>query len=357
MKFKSELVVYSSLLLMLVLVIIGSYSISHSSNNTKACNVINSKTIYIAKDESVTLPELEKSNSIFYKNEYSSDNDNVLIENNIVTGLKDGISKVSFKCNEYVINVSSLYTSPLLNNDKDFLSCGIYSIEDNEYLDEVLEYKVEKVGNMTRAAAVEVARFLTLQFPYKLHYFYENGRLEANEDFLIEKADGEGRYYHKGFYLNEYKFSSLDKDGLLEGPAIWGCPLYSIPVGEKTPNGFDCSGFVTWVLYNAGYDEVGDIGAGPTGGILDLSDIGRKVSIENVEIDKLQPGDLLGFDGHITIIIGIDEENIYIAQDYWEGDLSVLTQSKQTLNSSVYEYALYMDNFYINKGKLTNMWN
>lgn len=357
MKYKNEIVVYSSLLMMLILVIIGSYSISHQTTSSKGCNVINEKEIYIAVNETYTLPELEKSNSIFVKNKYGLENDSVTLNKNLVTGIQNGTSIITYKCNQYTIHVSDLYQQPTLNNNKPFLPCGVYSQTDNDYLDSILEYKINNVGYLTRAGAVEAARFLTLQFPYKLAYFYENGRLEKNEDFLIEKADGEGRYYHKGLYLNDSRFIELDKEGIMYGPATWGCSLYSVPVDENTPNGFDCSGFVTWVLYNAGYTEVGDIGAGPTGGILDLSDIGKKVNIQDVEIEKLQPGDLLGFDGHITIIIGIDEENIYIAQDYWEGDLSVLTQSKGSLKTSVYEYALYMDNFYINKGKLTNMWN
>ena len=91
---------------------------------------------------------------------------------------------------------------------------------------------------------VEAARFLTLHFPYKIEYFYENGRLGTNG------IDGEGRYYHKGLYLNSSKYSTISKSK--NGPKVWGCSLYSTPVKRNDNNGLDCSGFVSWALLNGG---------------------------------------------------------------------------------------------------------
>lgn len=80
-------------------------------------------------------------------------------------------------------------------------------------------------------------------------------------------ADGEGRYYHQGLYLTNSKKNSIIAS--VSGPCIWGCPLYNweddleygYVWGVKKPNGLDCSGFVSWILYNGGFDP-GDNGFG-----------------------------------------------------------------------------------------------
>lgn len=58
---------------------------------------------------------------------------------------------------------------------------------------------------MSRAGVAEAARFLTLEFPYRIGYFNENGRL-ANPP----KVDCEERYYHKGLYLHSSRFEVGD---------------------------------------------------------------------------------------------------------------------------------------------------
>ena len=43
---------------------------------------------------------------------------------------------------------------------------------------------------------------------------------------------------------------------------MWGAPINELSTGIIRSNGLDCSGFVSFALYNAGFDP-GDIGAGP----------------------------------------------------------------------------------------------
>ena len=35
----------------------------------------------------------------------------------------------------------------------------------------------------------------------------------------------------------------------MHGPSIWGCNMYTETLEMETPNGLDCSGFVTWALF------------------------------------------------------------------------------------------------------------
>ena len=207
------------------------------------------------------------------------------------------------------------------------------------------------MGYKTRASAVEAARFLTLEFKYKIHYFYENGRLLTNG--TRSYVDGEGRYYHKGLYLNEFKIKNITSN--LYGPEIWGCDLCTKILGEYTPNGLDCSGFISWVLLNAGFD-VGDAGAGISDKKTnDLDDLGKKIEIDKNSFDKVKVGDLLSRDGHIGILIGIDKNTYYVAEalDY---DLHVLTYNQNELLKSDWLYFINLDDLYINDGNLTNMW-
>ena len=207
------------------------------------------------------------------------------------------------------------------------------------------------MGYKTRAAVVEAARFLTLEFKYRIHYFYENGRLLTNG--TRSYVDGEGRYYHKGLYLSNNK-----KDNIIAsqyGPSIWGCDLYTKILKETTPNGLDCSGFISWTLLNAGFD-VGDRGAGISKNKTnDLDDLGKKVKINKESINQAKVGDLLSRDGHIGILIGIDNNNFYVAEalDY---DLHVLTYTKKELIKSDWTYFINLDELYLNDGNLTNMW-
>lgn len=295
-------------------------------------------TIYLYEGESVAFSYGGKSEDGKIAN----------IIGNRLFGLGNGKTRIIIdECNHYDVVVSNLYIKPAVNNDKPFLTCGIYSVEDNLLLDEIMASKIEKAGYHTRAGVVEAARFLTLSLPYRLNYYYENGRLSSNY-----KIDGEGRYYHTGLYLSEAKYDEISKH--TNGPACWGCKLLESG-GYYAPNGLDCSGFVSWALLNGGYD-CGDIGAGPTE-VLDFTDLGEKKFLRNVDIEEIKVGDLIGFNGHIGIIIGDDGENIYVAEDYWFGDLNVEAYSyADILSGKEWFYVMLMDSYYGEDGNLTDYW-
>ena len=224
-----------------------------------ACQIAEGNPIYLSIDESYVL---ESSVS------YDAETQTIAVSDNTIMGIGKGTATIITGCVSHEVHVSDLYTVPQ-TTEKEFLPCGDYSSQENEYLDEVLSYMINEAGYQTRAGVVEAARFLLVRFPFKLHYFYENGRLD-DSDYAV---DGEGRYYHKGLYLSSEK--TLKITDVLVGPACWGCTLYEDATGSYTDNGLDCSGFITWVLYNAGYD-CRDLGAGPSPEIEDLSDLGEK---------------------------------------------------------------------------------
>jgi len=283
----------------------------------------------------------------------------------IITGKKDGTAKVNVtylnETKEIEVVVSSLIVEAPkhFNYKKSYLKCNRYKKSEAELLDEILEHRINTAGYETRAGVVAAARFLSLEFPYRIDYFFENGRVS---DTGINYADGEGRYYHKGLYLHSSKFSSIKKS--FAGPAIWGCPLMNFEDvliwKENTlmPNGLDCSGFVTWTLLNGGFD-IGDIGAGETPEPNQLTDVGERVKVtkELMESGKVQVGDLINWWGHIGIIIGIDEkETYYVAEslDAYYG--LVVKEYKKSEMPDSWTYIMLMDDVYKNDGNLTNMW-
>lgn len=236
------------------------------------------------------------------------------------------------------------------DENKKFLTCGDFTDDENKLIDNYLKHYIDIAGYKTRAGVVEAARFLTLNFPYKIYYFGENGRLTSNG------IDGEGRYYHIGLYLSNSKTKEIKKS--TSTPACWSC---YIPEGGENVgyNGLDCSGFVTWAILNGGFD-CGDIGAGISP-YKNLTNLGELKSNSKDLLKDIKVGDLVHnneVDGHIGIIVGIDDRNYYVAEAVaWRGKngVGISTFDSNSFINTWTEVVL-MDSYYKNDGNLTNMW-
>lgn len=331
---------------------------------------VNQDKIYLIKGESKSIEY--KINTIV-KNKQdditieSENNDILKINNNKITGLKKGttnvILKSKSKSKKIEVLVTDLINKPKINNKKSFLTCNRYSIEEAKIIDKLLEERIKEAGGyQTRGAVVAAARFLLLEFPYRINYFPENGRLTSSNPSKV--IDGEGRYYHKGLYLSKDKFDSISSSKT--GPAIWGCPLKTSygeidqPGGTYYPNGLDCSGLISWILLNGGYD-VGDLGAGFSSR-KDLSDLGIKhsITVNLLKSGTVKAGDLIGVNGHIAIIIGIDKKNskVYVAETlhYNVGTIVKTFTFSELSRRNVFTYIIPMDSYYKVSGNYKNMW-
>lgn len=184
---------------------------------------------------------------------YKVEDKNILkVENDIMYAVSAGTTKVTATLKDgnsktYNVVVTDLIVSPVINNEKQIVPCNRYTLEENILLDKILESRVLEAGFGTRAGVAAAARFLSLEFPYSIPYFNENGRLDSHG--TRPRVDAEGRYYHKGLYLNSYKFKELDQSAITSGgPNIWGCLVYDRFISRMNKNGFTCSGFVTWAM-------------------------------------------------------------------------------------------------------------
>ena len=278
----------------------------------------------------------------------SSNNEVAKISNNKVVGVGNGSVAITNECNSYEFEVTDLITAPYISEDKDLLPCDRYSVEENEYLDEILSTKIQAAGYKTRSGPVAAGRFLLLQFPYHMKYFAENGRLPY--------CDGEGRYYHEGLYLNLYKVEKENITAIIHGPAQWGCRMYSVPAEKDQINSLDCSGFVTWCLVNGGFDP-GDIGAGGKGLNSGYPTIGPQHEITMESLDEVKVGDLFAEDGHISILLGINDGKYYIGESNLGIDVRMRVSTKQELIDSEFYAWIDMDEFYNHlDGNINNYW-
>ncbi len=301
---------------------------------------------------------------------YSSGDDKIATvdSDGIITGISTGEVVLSATSSNGIsktmkVIVTDMLTKPVFNLDKPKLTCGIYNEEQNDLLDSLLAERVDYAGRGTRGGTIAAARFLTLSFPYKVTYFYEHGRLDTYYPGQ-RKVDGEGRYHHLGLYLDESRYKNIDDNYVKEKKATWGCPLTNYDdtdgwaVGSKRGNGLDCSGFVTWALMNGGTD-VGDIGAGIVEEVKDMSDLGPRhdLTYEYANSDDYKIGDVIARNGHTALLVGKDDEYLYIAESLLYGVRTVKYSYKQKGSKlyTNYEYIEDMTDVYSGEGRYTKM--
>lgn len=352
------------------------YKLSNVLDNVLSFNFAAEK-LYLAleQEETFNYYDIVIDNEKIDYNFKSKDEKIARVEGNKVIGVSKGETYIySDKVDETLkIIVTDLITKPYATKDKkEILPCQAFTSEEAQTLDDILEYKINNAGYQTRAGALAAARFLTLEFKYRVPYYYETGRIKyENKSCNISNintniVDGEGRWYHKGLYLSQEKVKEVTLSK--EGPAMWGCkirnlerkPEYGFPAGAMMPNGLDCSGFVTWSLKNAGF-EPGDVGAGEDPGRdCQCTDLGEFVPLDNalLKSGRVKAGDLINWWGHIAMIIGIDEETdtYYIGESlsYISGVRAMIYTRAELLKT--FKYVVLMDSFYEKDGNYSIMW-
>ena len=290
----------------------------------------------------------------------TSDESIVSVNGSTMIAKGSGKAKVSLGNKEVTVVVTNLINKmpKNYNYNRSYLSCNVFNKKEAHLLDEILESRVKDAGYKTRAGVVAAARFLTLEFPYRISYFSENGRLGPPYSLVV---DGEGRYYHKGLYLSEDKYADIKPS--YKGPAMWGCSIYSKPSKGNRSNGLDCSGFTTWAVLNGGFD-IGDLAAhAGNDAAQNLNDYGKEVQLtqEVAMSNKIKAGDLLGevtvSEGHSALVVGVDDDYYYVAESLWISPLGVnINKYKKSEFHKHFETVNLMDKYYKKQGNYTAMW-
>ena len=332
---------------------------------------LNTHDYYLALDESYNLRA--KVDIVGKLNDYvlsweSEDPTIVEVNNGKITGKNIGTTKIKVSYinginDEATVTVTDIIRKHELDDKKKTVPCEAYTEEEAKLLDKILESRVQAEGEGTRSALLQVIRFITLNFKYKVPYFFEHGRINNTSGQRF--VDGEGRYYHKGLYLSENKYADLKKSHCK--PKMWGCglpnydDLYGWTIGGLYPNGLDCSGFVSWAFLNSGKD-VGDYGSGFNESGFDLSDLGphHDITYEFLNSDKYKVGDIIGWNGHIALIAGKDSKYIYIAESLNKGlrinKKNYVDKNSDLYKENTYSYIANLNDFYLEDGTYTDMW-
>lgn len=191
---------------------------------------------------------------------------------------------------------------------EDFLESKGTSLEE---LNSLIEKNVQKAGYGTRAGVVAAAVTLI-------------GELGNKYDVRVP-------YYWSGGHY----------DGVVDGAlGYWGSNSCHFYANGQHYNycGLDCSGFVPWAIKNGGF-KISQMLAGD---FVNL-DGAKKVRLTNEPV--LEPGDLLEGEGHIVLVIGIEESTgKYICAEASGNEYGVWF-SRRSFDQPGY-YGVKMDGFY-----------
>ena len=188
-----------------------------------------------------------------------------------------------------------------------------------EEFNSLIESNVKKNGYGTRAgvvaAAVSLIAELGNNYDVKVPYFLSGG----HHDGVKQGAVG-------------YWGSGVEDDGRR---------CYYTGYGNiYTVCGLDCSGFVPWAIKNGGF-QVGVRLAGD----FQSMDGAKRVSLSSSNA-VLEPGDLLESEGHIVLVVGVDESsNQYICAEASGKNTGVLFTRRPFTGGSGY-WGVKMDGYY-----------
>lgn len=224
-------------------------------------------------------------------------------------------------------------------NNENTIQCGT-----GEQYNKGLFDAVRTAGYKTREGVVAAAIYLSSHVNVHIPYFWSGGHFH------------EYKYNGESFYDGGEEFIGFSK--------YWGCDVrLSVgrgtekqPAGGIYPFGLDCSGFVSWAIYNGGYFNGTDgqkLRFSTDSSMLDK--IGG-VSVSSVKVSdakgKIKPGDVAYRKGHVGMVLEVHDDYYVVAQEAGADRGLVVSEIKYT--AKTFSDIVLMDNFYENfqKGKV-----
>ena len=213
--------------------------------------------------------------------------------------------------------------SVVISNPTEVISChGDRTLYNNQ-----IEQIVQKNGSRTRKTATALGVYLSTQIGVKIPYFWAGG------------------HWH-------YSWDGHDNPEMFKGVSPeWGCPLKNMKDGRLLPAGFDCTGFIAWILFNSGFkkSEIGSFSG--KNALTRLG--GKKLELINFagSTGKVKAGDIVWREGHMVFVIEVSGKTVTIAHakgTAW--GLIVEKYSSETGRqiggSSKFSKVTIMDNYY-----------
>ena len=208
-----------------------------------------------------------------------------------------------------------------------------------EYYDAYLDYRINQSGGYgTRESVVASAKYLSEEYTVNgnnLPYFWGGKRLEKGVD---------------------------ESWGSLK--TIAGSGTSDQPLGQQFPYGLDCSGFVSWTLYNSGYDIDVYYSDGIVSHCFSKGGIDHQLDNNIFNDVEIKAGDIIyrdiGDDDHIGIITDCDYDNNTITFAEENGSKGLISNKlsfeefkDKYINSNLkFTGIISMENYYSNVDNL-----
>ncbi|SES68071.1 MULTISPECIES: hypothetical protein [unclassified Prevotella] len=234
-------------------------------------------------------------------------------------------------------------------NSKDsrpLMQSNSFSQQQKDSLQTAFTQEMGKV-NGKRSKVVTAATFL-VSLKCRVPYGHE-WKVTDTHDY-----DYVGRYTKKGLFLNEFV-----ENGSTHKP--WGEMIPTHPryprqniknLGDEYENGLHCSSYIGWCLFNG--NAVTDVALLEKTYANDYRTFPstKELALKG-NVDLIRVGDLIGFPGHIAIVIGIKGDLVVYASAeggsaYPGKGISWLTFNKKTIDFDkfTYKYFIQMNKVY-----------
>lgn len=273
--------------------------------------VVDTKTsITVTANDNIGISEYEyilDGKSIGYTTK-SYYNYNELVKD-VSVNVKDTAGNVTLvNCEMNIILPSSSSSKPSSSSSKKPSSSSIYGGDGNinvvpisniiscngdrtKYNNHLLSL-VNKYGKRKRATAVAIGKYISTEIGVKIPYFWAGG------------------HWH-------YEWDGSKNTEMFRGfSPQWGCitPCMKEYNGtNKLPAGFDCTGYIAWILFNSGFTK-SEIGS--WSGASALSYLGgKKLTVIGFKgsTGRIQAGDIVWRTGHMGFVIGVSGSTVTIA--------------------------------------------
>lgn len=220
-------------------------------------------------------------------------------------------------------------------NNNNTITCGSGS----NYNQGLYNY-VRAAGYKTREGVVAAALYLSSHIDVHIPYFWSGGHF----------------HNYNGYHDSGENFMGVSDK--------WGCSVKMAFGGTESqkngvayPFGMDCSGFITWAIYNGGY-YTGDKNQQLIISTSALSSSIGGVNVTNSTLEnskgKVKPGDILYKKGHVGLVVKVEDNQLIVAEERGYKYGLVITEIKYS--STRFSHAIFMDNFYKNYKKNNTLW-
>lgn len=248
---------------------------------------------------------------------------------------------------------------PTVTDEKVYIPFDHRGVDNRPHIEKGT-YTAKKIAELEKAFADSMNKKKTVRGRVAMAGIFVVHNLDRSIPYSFPiwnytKPDINPEYKYCGIYMRKGLFlKPLTENGKTYDP--WGWP-YPVTDAVKNawphtkfpdttfPNGFTCSQYVDWCLLNAGITMYGSEDLYSKWATqLRVFPGSKEVSLQQGS-STVRPGDLIGFPGHIALILGVVEDYVIYASSDGGGDAGWALSgvhwhayNRKTVNYDTYQY-------------------